>query len=109
MKPLLGEALESDTGTGSISFLGIALNLERRYRVLESHISLFPFIHLSSILSILVFPNPECKLPVLEMQIPTQSKVFCAFGCLPHVGRIIPVNSQWFRVRGPGEWGTGNR
>lgn len=98
VKPLPGEALESDSGAGSLSFSGIALDL-------ESHIS-FPFIHLPPILSVLTFPNPERKLPCLEMQIP-QGKMSRAFACLPHAGRVIPVGSQRFRVRGPGPWGRG--
>lgn len=64
VKPLPGEALESDSGAGSLSVSGIALDL-------ESHIS-FPFIHFPSILSVLTFPNPKRELPCLEMQILTQ-------------------------------------
>lgn len=99
VKPLPGEALESDSGAGSLSCSGIALDL-------ESHIS-FPFIHLPSLLSVLTFPNPERKLPCLEMQILTQGKMSCAFARLPHAGRVIPVGSHRFSVRGPGPWGSG--
>lgn len=67
VKPLLGEALEAESGAGSLSFSGTALDL-------ESHISFFPFIHLPSILSVLTFPIQSASSPLQRCRFPPKAR-----------------------------------
>lgn len=85
---------------------------EPQYSVPERHISSFPFIHLSSILSVLTFPNPECKLPCSgDSDSHPKQDVLCFRLC--NIGGVsllwIASGSEWEHLEGVVVEDTGSR
>lgn len=85
---------------------------EPQYSVPERHISSFPCIHLSSILSVLTFPNPECKLPCSgDSDSHPKQDVLCSCVCV--IGRVsflwIASGSEWEHLAGVVVEDTGSR
>lgn len=79
VKPLLGEAWEFDSGVES-PFSGTALDLES-HSILSQNAT-FPLFLLSIFHQFFLCslsPIQSASSPVLEIQIPTQSKMSCAF------------------------------